>query len=102
MRIVWTRLALSRLEAHARHIAADRPGTAVAWAGGAFDAVASLARFPRRGRIVPEVGRADVREVLYGPWRIIYRLEPKRIAILTVRHARQRLDAEELEGTGTP
>lgn len=96
MRVVWTRLALSRLEAHTRYIAADRPGAAVTWAVGAFDAAAGLAAFPRRGRMVPEVGRAEIREVLYAAYRIMYRLNAKRVAILTVRHARQRFDSADL------
>lgn len=96
MRVVWTRLALARLEANARYIAADRPGAAARWAAGAFDAVAELATFPRRGRMVPEVGRPEIREVLYGDYRVMYRVEPKRVAILTVRHARRAFDPAEL------
>ena len=39
--------------------------------------------------MVPEVGRAEIREVLYGQYRVIYRLEEKRLFILTVRHQRR-------------
>jgi toxin ParE1/3/4 len=100
MRVVWTRLSVSRLEEYARFIAADRPEAAARWAAGAFDLVKPPGRFPRRGRIVPELGREEIREVLYGAYRLIYRIEPKRIAILTVRHARQQMEQIDLSEAG--
>ena len=41
--------------------------------------------------MVPEVGRAEIREVIYGQYRVIYRLEEKQLFILTVRHQRRQL-----------
>jgi plasmid stabilization system protein ParE len=49
--------------------------------------------------MVPEVGRAEIREVLYGQYRIIYRLDPKRLVVLTVRHGRRAFDSREVEGS---
>ena len=40
--------------------------------------------------------RSDVREIFFQSHRIVYRIEPKRIVILTVRHTRQLLDPKEL------
>jgi plasmid stabilization system protein ParE len=91
-------LALDRAAEIARYIAADRPTAAERWIDGLMRTVDGLARSPRRGRMVPEVGRAEIREVLYGPYRVIYRLGPKRLAILTVRHARRAFDAAEPGG----
>jgi len=51
--------------------------------------VSDLKTFPQKGRMVPEVGRTEIREVLYGQYRVIYRLEEKRLFILTVRHQRR-------------
>jgi plasmid stabilization system protein ParE len=42
------------------------------------------ARQPRAGRVVPEVGREDVREVLVGNYRIVYEVRSAEIRILTV------------------
>ena len=69
------------------YIAAERPETAAKWLDGLMDLAERLPRFPRRGRMVPEVGRSAIREVLYGRYRIIYRVDPAQISIVTVRPA---------------
>ena len=91
MRIVWAPIALDRAEKAARYIAGDRPAAAVKWIDGLFEAVATLKVFPHKGRMVPEVGRPEIREVLYSRYRVVYRLEEKRLFILTVRHQRRQL-----------
>ena len=90
MRVVWTPIALDRVEEAARYIAQDRPQAAAKWIDGLFNSVRQSADFPESGRVVPEVGRPELRELIYGRYRVIYRLEAKRISILTVRHQRQR------------
>ena len=79
------------------YIAAERPETAAKWLAGLMDLAERLPRFPRTGRLVPEVGRSAIREVLYGRYRIIYRLDPKQIFIITVRHQRRRFAVGDLE-----
>ena len=94
--IRWAPLAFDRAAEHARYIAAERPVAAERWLDELVRLVGGLATAPRRGRMVPEIGRPDLREIFHGAYRVIYRLEPKRIAILTIRHARQQFDAREL------
>jgi hypothetical protein len=54
--------------------------------------------FPESGRIVPEIGLPEFREVVYRKsYRVIYRLEKARVAILTVRNFAQLLDTSELD-----
>jgi len=96
VRVVWSPLAITRAAEAAGYIAQDRPGAAERWVKNLFDTVRSLSRFPERGRQVPEVGRSDIREILYGEYRVIYRVEARRIAILTVRHGRRQFDVNEL------
>ena len=36
-----------------------------------FEAVKRLEIFPRSGRIVPEIGQEDIREILFGSYRIV-------------------------------
>lgn len=97
MRVVWSPLAIERAVEAAAYIAKDSPASARRWVDGLFTAVARLSRMPERGRRVPELSRSDVRELLFGSYRVVYRLEPRRVAILTVRHLRRRFDAEETE-----
>ncbi len=98
MRIVWAPRALERATEAADHIAQDRPAAAERWVDGLFARVALLAEAPAQGRVVPELGRDDVREVLYGRYRVIYRVESRRLLILTVRHGRRQFDPEETRG----
>ncbi len=44
----------------------------------------SLATLPESGRVVPELGLANLREIIYPPFRIVYRLDADRIRIIRV------------------
>jgi plasmid stabilization system protein ParE len=43
---------------------------------------------------VPEYQRDDVREILERPYRILYRIKPDRIDVITVMHYRQLLPSD--------
>jgi toxin ParE1/3/4 len=94
--IRWTRQALSDLEAIGDFIARDAPGIAQVFVDRIFDAVQRLERFPRSGRIVPEVGREDLREVLFGNYRIVYMLSDEEVSVLLVFHASRLFRASDL------
>lgn len=96
-RIVWSPLALARVAEAADFIAEDKPEAAVRWADSVFHAVTRLERFPLSGSIVPELRRDDVRELIHGEYRIIYRIDGDRALILTVRHGRRLLDETDVE-----
>ena len=49
-----------------------------------FAQVERLAGFPESGRIVPEFGLVNLREIIYPPFRIVYRLESGHIWIVRV------------------
>jgi plasmid stabilization system protein ParE len=51
-----------------------------------LEAVGQLDRFPRRGRVVPEVAAASIRELLFGSYRIVYRIERSRVLVVAVIH----------------
>ena len=44
---------------------------------------------PQSGRVVPEVSRADVRELIQPPYRIVYRVHAETIEVLSILHGRQ-------------
>jgi plasmid stabilization system protein ParE len=46
--------------------------------------VERLADFPESGRIVPEFGIANLREIIHTPFRIVYRLDEHKIRIIRV------------------
>jgi len=96
MKIVWSPLAVARVREAAQYIARDKPGAARSWVEGVFERVGQLAAFPTSGRIVPELGRDDVRELIHGNYRIICRMEKKAVLILTVRHGKRLLDPNDI------
>lgn len=98
MKILWMPLALGQVQEIAEHIKRDKPQAARRWADRVFDLAAGLAAFPKQGRVVPESGREEIRELIDGHYRIIYRLDDETISVLTVRDGRRLLDVENLEG----
>jgi toxin ParE1/3/4 len=61
-----------------------------------FGAAERLHSFPESGRVVPELQRPEIREVVHRGCRLIYRVDFDRISILTVRHSRQLTTPEHL------
>ena len=99
MKIVWSPLAIERAYEEARYIAADKPEAALHWLEGLFESTDRLGQFPDSGRIVPEIGLPEYREVIYGKsHRVVYRREKNEVAILTVRRAKQELAMSEVFG----
>jgi len=94
-RIVWTRQAREDLRGIRAFIARDAPATASAFVRRLRDSVQRLRSFPHSGQVVPELGRDDVREVLCGTYRIIYRVLPSRVEILAVYHSARLLGESE-------
>ena len=65
--------------------------------GGSYGSQTQIKDFSKSGRSVPEIHRKDIRELIIANYRIIYRIEPKVIPILTVRHCRQILPDEDID-----
>jgi toxin ParE1/3/4 len=79
------------LEAIALFIARDDPVAAVAWVDRLVERAHAIAKAPRAGRVVPEVGDPAIREVFLKSYRIIYRTEAHRILVLTILEGHRRL-----------
>jgi toxin ParE1/3/4 len=96
MNIIWSPLALDRVSEIAGYIAQDKPSAAERWVKTIFSKVEQLEISPELGRVVPKIGNAQFRELIYTNYRIIYRIEKNRISILTIRHGRQLLPFNEI------
>jgi plasmid stabilization system protein ParE len=90
MRIVWTTTALRRVADIAAEIEREDPARARELISRIFDKVAMLSEFPEMGRMVPEVGKPHIREIVLEPYRIVYGLKGSQISIRTIRHMRER------------
>ena len=98
-RVTWTEQALDDLDDVCMFIARDTRAYASVFAAQVFQAVERLGDFPRSGRIVPELDRDEVRELIVHSYRIIYRLIPDQVEILTVHHGARPLESSELSGS---
>jgi plasmid stabilization system protein ParE len=96
MKIIWSPLAIERASEIAEYIAQDKPSAAENWINTVFLKVEKLKSTPEIGRLVPEIRNNQFRELIYGNYRIIYRIEKKQISILTIRHGMQILPIDEI------
>ncbi len=96
MKIIWSPLSIDRATEIAGYISLDNPTAAQKWIDTIFEKVESLKTSSRIGRIVPEIERKEIREILYGNYRVIYRIEKTSISILTIRHGKQILPVDEI------
>lgn len=86
-RVIWTLQAVEDVEAIKAYVARDSERYAVLLAERLVAAIEHIGRFPLSGRIVPEVGDAALREVVYGNYRLVYRVATTSVEIITVHHA---------------
>lgn len=91
-RIVWTQQALEDLRAIRDYIARDAPRTANAYVRRLIDAADLLEQHPHLGAIVAELQQPEVRELVRGNFRLIYRVRKSRVSMLAVYHAARLLD----------
>lgn len=96
MKIIWSPLAIDRASEIAEYIAQDKPSAAEKWINMVFSKVEQLKSSSEIGRVVPEIRNDQFRELIYGNYRIIYRIEKKQISILTIRHGKQILPIDEI------
>ena len=97
MKVIWSQLAIDRAEEEAAFIAHDKPGAALRWIEELFAAVDRLETFPEAGPLVPEIGLPNYRQLPFGAHRVVYRVDPTVVYILTVRRFKQLLRLSETE-----
>ncbi|XPF94464.1 type II toxin-antitoxin system RelE/ParE family toxin [Colwellia sp. RE-S-Sl-9] len=66
------------------------------WVNDIFDRTDLLGFQPESGREVPELLGTNYREVIFGSYRLIYKVENE-IKILTLRNSRQLLSLSDIE-----
>ncbi len=92
-RINWTEAAWTDLEEIAAYMARDSDHYMISFIRKSRDIARSLETLPYRGRIVPEFGRQDIREILFGSYRMIYQIEPEVVSILGLVRGSRDLEA---------
>ena len=97
MKIFWTDKAIERIGEIAQYIAQDSQMAAERWAEKIIHKVESLSEFPKSGRKVPELNKKEYRELVFGNYRIIYKMSDETMYVLTVRHFKQILPIDEIK-----
>jgi toxin ParE1/3/4 len=97
MRVRYSGRAREDLRQIALYIGSDNPTAARRWVSRLIRRVKEVARTPRAGRRVPELDRDDIREVVVGAYRIIYKLQGGELRVPTVFEGHMRLRDDLLE-----
>lgn len=86
MNVHWTETAIKHLLGIYEYIAQDSPFYAERMVDRLTSRSEQIGAFPRSGRMVPEYSSVDIREVIEGPYRIIYRIKQEQIDVIAVVH----------------
>lgn len=84
MKVVWTEQALQGLTEIEEYIARDDPAAAVVFVEKLIRRTDILCEQTNSGRAVPEVPGRELRELIEGNYRIVYRTNDGTVEILTV------------------
>lgn len=88
VKVEWTDKAIADIDSIATYIAQQSPHFANLQVVKFFIRVEQLAEFPKSGKIVPEFNSNNIRELIEGNYRIVYRIVNKsEIHIVRVHHS---------------
>ena len=97
MRVEWSPLANEQIDAAVDRIAQENPAAALDWLERVLAGARRLARFPNSGRMVPEIQREDIREIIVSPYRVMYRRKEDLVEIAAIRHEAREFDEEGID-----
>ena len=90
--IKWTNFAIENLNDIGDYIEKDSFQYAQIVVNFLFDATDILVQHPLSGRMVPEFNDKNIRELIRGSYRIVYKvLNENRIDVITIHHSAQLL-----------
>ena len=90
--VKWTTQSLEDINSIAEYISKDSVRYAELFVDKVFERAEILNTHPRAGRVVHEIEDESIRELILLSYRIIYKIYPSRIDILTVHHSARLLE----------
>lgn len=91
LKLRWSPEAVADLEAICNLIADDSPEYAQIFAQRIFEKMDAVRAFPHVGRVVPEYANDNLREIFHLDYRIVYRINPENIELVTISHGARKL-----------
>ncbi|HLZ19337.1 MAG TPA: type II toxin-antitoxin system RelE/ParE family toxin [Smithellaceae bacterium] len=91
----WSETAENDLLSIIEYIARDNPLQARKIFGEIKKRTESLYAFPDRGRMIPELQNQGItlyRELIIGPWRVMYRVSEDSVYVLSVLDSRKNVE----------
>jgi len=85
-KVIWSPTALKDIDSIAEFIARDSVDRAALFVLRLMDAADRLQDFSLSGRIIPEMNNPSCREIIYGAYRIMYRIENDDVWITGIVH----------------
>jgi toxin ParE1/3/4 len=87
--VKWSIPARNDLRQIYEYIAQDSPIYAKNAVRNIVEKSMNLEAFPRMGRMVPEISDQNIREIFIYAYRLIYKISPDDIEILTIIHGKR-------------
>ena len=85
-KIIWSDLAKEHLREIDSYISEGSPFYSIIFIDKLIASIEKIGLFPRCGRIVPEFGKEDLREIFFHKYRIVYATKGDEIMILAIVH----------------
>ena len=85
-KVIWSPTAIEDVDSIAEYIARDSIDQASLFVIRLIGATDCLQDLPNSGRIIPEIGNPGFREIIYGSYRIMYRLSDDAVWITGIVH----------------
>lgn len=86
-KIIWAPSALNDIESIAKYIERDSVDQAALFVTRIIEMTDRLEKFPESERIIPEIKIKNCREIIYGAYRLMYRINKDEIWITGIVHA---------------
>lgn len=88
-KVIWSPSSLEDIDFIAAYISRDSVYHASLFIDRLFEVTDRLKNHPLSGRIIPEMSNKNCREIIYGAYRIMYRIEKGNIWVTGVIHGAQ-------------
>ena len=88
-KIIWAPSASEDLTEAFKYIQADNPAAANQFVQNIMGQTEKLARFPKIGRVIPEIGSPRYRELIVGEYRIFHEVSKHQLTIFRVFHSKR-------------